>query len=172
MKGSDAFDIGAGVPGWVLRGALAMVVGAIVAVLATGGVGGPMLVVLGVAGLLSTAAPASPAPALLVVLVALTLVATSADPFSAQVLVLVPMVHLLHVGCGIAGLAPMSVRLHLSALRAPAIRFVVVQVGVLGLAALIALAPLGRPPVAVELTAILGVAVIAFLLVSMLNRVD
>jgi hypothetical protein len=154
----------------LLRGVIGLAGGALVVVLAKSGVGGPALVVLGIGVLLSVVLPASPAPALVLLLIALAVVASRWDPFSAPVLVMVPVVHLLHVSCGIAGLVPLRSRLHLSALRAPAKRFVAIQAGVFALVGVLALTPVDRPPAVLELAAIVGVAVIAVLVIGLLNR--
>jgi hypothetical protein len=170
MSNSDAFDIGAGLSGWWLRAVVAGAAGGIVAVLATSGIGGPALVVVGVAGLISVTLPASPAPGLVVTLVALAVLATESGPFSPQVLALIPLVHLLHVGCGIAGLVPASARVHLSALRLPSVRFVGIQAAVFAIAGVMALAPDGRVPPVLEYGAIVGIAVLAVLIIRQVNR--
>jgi hypothetical protein len=170
MTTSDAFDIGAGLPGWLLRGVVALSGGGIVLVLETSGIGGPALVVAGIAALLSVALPASPAPSLMVLLVALAVLATEAGPFSAQVLLLIPLVHLMHTSCGIAGLVPISARVHLAALRAPAVRFVGIQAAVFAIAGVMALAPARRVPPVLEYGAIVGIAVIAVLIIRQVNR--
>ncbi len=167
---SDALEVGAGLPAWLLRGVIALAGGALLLVFAKSGIGGPALVVLGIGALMSVVLPASPAPALVLLLIALAVVTLRWDPFSAQVLVTVPLVHLLHVGCAIAGLVPLRSRVHLSALRGPAIRFVAIQAGVFGLVGVLALTPVERPPAVLELGAIVGVAVIAVLVIGLLNR--
>lgn len=168
--GSDALDLGAGLPGWTLRVVIAVLSGAIVVVLMGGGLGGVALVLLAAAALMSVAVPASPAPALVVVLVAMSVVAIGTDPFAFHVLAMIPLVHLLHVACGLAGLLPRGARVHPGALRVPAIRFLVVQTGVFALAGLVALVPTGRSPAVLEFLAIVGVAAIALLVVWWPNR--
>jgi hypothetical protein len=167
---SDALEVGSGLPAWLLRGVIGLAGGALVLVLANSGIGGPALVVLGIGVLLSMVLPASPAPGLVLLLIALVVLASRWQPFSAQVLVMVPLVHLLHVSCGIAGLVPLRSRLHLSALRRPSTRFVAIQAGVFALVGLLAVTPVERPPAVLELGAIVGVAVIAVLVIGLLNR--
>jgi hypothetical protein len=94
------------------------------------------------------------------------------EPFDGEVLLMVPMVHLLHVSCGIAGLVPLRSRLHLAALRAPALRFMSIQAGVFALLGVLALTPVEHPPALLELGAIIGVAVMAVLVIVLLNRSD
>jgi hypothetical protein len=161
MSSQDALDLGPGLPGWVLRVVIGLVAGVMVAVLVDGGIGGVALILLVFGGAISVLMPASPAPALVIVLVAMSLVAIGGDAFRLEVLVLVPLVHALHVLCGVAGLLPARSRVHLGAFKAPAIRFVAVQAGVFGLAGVLAVLPAGRGVAALELLAILGVAAIA-----------
>lgn len=170
MTRSDAFELGPGLPAVLLRAVIALVCGGLVLILANTGIGGPVLVVLGLGAVMSVVMPASPAPALVLALVAMSVVAARPDPFAVEVLVLVPLVHLLHVGCGIAGLVPLRSRVHLAALRAPAVRFVAIQAGVFALVGVMALAPAGRPPAVLELGALLGVAVLAALVAALLSR--
>jgi hypothetical protein len=170
MTHDDALELGAGLPGWTARAFVAVVVSAIIAVLAVAGLGGVAIVLLGIAGVVAVIMPASPAPALILVLVAMSVVALGGDPFAAHVLILVPLVHLLHVSCAIAGLLPADARVHLAALRAPALRFAGIQAGVFALAGLMALVPPGSRPGALEFAALLGVAAIALLIVWLLRR--
>jgi hypothetical protein len=167
---SDALEVGAGLPGWLLRAVIAVAGGGVVVVVGESGIGGPALVLLGIGALMSVVLPASPAPALVLLLVALAVVAVGLEPFDGEVLLLVPLVHLLHVSCGIAGLVPLRSRLHLGALKAPAVRFVAIQAGVFALVGVLALTPVEHPPALLELAAIIGVAVMAVLVIGLLNR--
>ena len=167
---ADALELGSGVPGWLTRVAVAVVGGAIVAVLAAGGIAGAALGLLGLAAVLSVAMPSSPAPALVLVLVAFSVAVLGSDPFTVHVLVLIPLVHLFHVTCSIAGLLPGRARVHLAALRAPAVRFLAIQAGVFAFAGLLALVPVDRVSAPLEVLAIGGVGAIAVALVWLLNR--
>jgi hypothetical protein len=167
---SDALELGRGLPGWMLRVVIAGVVGAIVGLLVAGGIAGAALVLLVLAAVISVVMPASPGPALVVILAAISVVAVGGDPFTARVLVLVPLVHLLHVSCGIAGLLPVRARVHPVALRAAGVRFVAIQAGVFGLVGLMALMPTGRTPAALELAAIVGVAAITPIVLWLLSH--
>ena len=161
---SSPIELGAGVPAVALRGVIGLASAGIVVVLANSGIGGPALVVIGLAALMSVGAPASPAPALVVLLVAVSVVAIGGNPFAPWVLVLVPLVHLLHVSCAVAGLMPARARIRPSALRPAALRFLAIQAGVFALAGLIAIAPTGRVPEALEMIAVGGIAAIAIIL--------
>ncbi|HEV2781569.1 MAG TPA: hypothetical protein VGX25_19470 [Actinophytocola sp.] len=167
---TEALELGRGFPAWLLRMFIAGVAGTILGVLVSGGIGGAALVLLALAAVISVAMPASPAPALVVILAAMSVVALGGDPFSARVLVLIPLVHLLHAGCGIAGLLPARARVHPAALLAAGVRFVAIQAGVFGLVGLMALVPTGRTPAALELVAIVGVAAITPIVLWLLSH--
>ncbi len=160
----STIELGTGLPAIALRLVIASTGAGIVAVLGNGGIGGPALVLIALAALMSAGAPASPAPALVVLLVALSVLAIGGDAVNPRVLALVPLVHLLHVSCALAALMPWRARIRLSALRAPAIRFVAIQGGVFALAGVMAVAPTGRVPGFVEMVAVAGIAAIALIL--------
>jgi hypothetical protein len=167
---ADVFEVGKGLPGWTLRALIAATSGAIILLLMAHGIGGAAIVLLIIAALISIVLPASPAPTLALVIVAVGVVAFGSDSFAGYVLALVPLVHLLHVTCAIAGMLPLNSRVHLAALRVPAIRFASIQAAVFALAGMMALVPAGRLPAALEFTAILGLAGIAVLVIWLLNR--
>lgn len=156
----DGLDLGRGLPAWLLRVVIAGAAGGIVAVLAAQGIAGAALILLGAAALISVAVPASPGPTLVIVLVALSVLIVNPDPFSPRVLALVPLVHLLHVSCAIAGALPRVARVHLSALRAPFVRWIAIQAGVFALAGIIALTPSQWRSAPLELAAIVGMVAI------------
>jgi len=160
----DGLVVGRGVPALVLRVAIFVVGLAIVLVPLQEGTTIGTFIVLVPAVLASVYSPASPAPAAVVIVAALLLALTDGDPLRVQVLALIPLVHLFHVTCGIAGVLPVAGRLHLRALRAPALRFVLVQVVVFALAGLAALLPSGRVPVPFEIVGLAGLAGIGLLL--------
>lgn len=167
----STIELRSGFPAVTLRILILLAGGGIVVVLGSGGVGGPALVLVGLGVVMSAGVPASPAPVLVILLVSVSLVAIGGSPFHVRVLLLVALVHLLHVGCALAGLMPLRSRIRLSALKAPAIRFVSIQAGVLALAGAMALAPTGRVPAALEFVAIAGIAVIAVILWRLVHRV-
>jgi hypothetical protein len=170
VNSGEAGQLGRGLPGWTLRGAVALVAAGILAVLMANGMAGVALGLLGLGLLLSVLMPSSPAPTLVLVLVALSVVALGSSPFTAHMLLLVPLVHLFHVCCAIAGLLPANSRVHPAALRAPAIRFAAIQAGVFALVGLLALVPSDRASAPMELAAMIGVAGIAGLLLWLLLR--
>jgi hypothetical protein len=149
--------VGRGFPALVLRGVILLVGLAIVVVPFQEGVTVGTLIVLLPAVLASVYAPASPAPA-------------DGDPLRPEVLVLIPLVHLFHISCGLAGAVPANGRVHLSALRAVAVRFLLVQAIMAVIVALAAWLPTGRVDPVLEGAALVGLAGVA-LLVVWLQRV-
>ncbi|OLF11050.1 hypothetical protein BLA60_13665 [Actinophytocola xinjiangensis] len=153
--------VGRGVSAWWLRVAVAVSGAAILGIplLERPVVGLAVLVGLAVAG--SVYAPASPAPAAAIVGAAVTVVLSGDDPLRPAVLAMIPAVHLFHVSCGLAGILPVHGRLHLVALRRPALRVLAVQGVTFVLAGVAAVLPTGRVPVVVEVFALVGLVVIA-----------
>lgn len=170
MSARDALLVGRGVPASVLRVAILVVGVAIVVVPLRAGVTAGTFFVLLPAVLASVYAPASPAPAMVVVMAAILVTMAGGDPLRAEVLVLVPLVHLFHVTCGIAGVLPAAGRVHMSALRMPLLRFLLVQAVMVVLVALAALLPVGRTPPVLEAVGLLALTGVA-LLVLWLHRV-
>jgi hypothetical protein len=166
----ETYELRAGLPGWLIRLAIAVAAGAICVVLAVSGVAGVALGLLGLAALMSVAMPSSPAPMLLLVVTALSVAVVGAGPFSWPVLTMIPLVHLFHLTCSLAGLLPARSRVHLAALRRPARRFLGIQAVTFALAGLTALIPAGRSLPAFEFAAIIGVAALALLLAWLLDR--
>ncbi|GAA1261133.1 hypothetical protein GCM10009634_00700 [Saccharothrix xinjiangensis] len=161
------FELRAGLPGWVLRAAIAVTGGAVAAVLAGVGVEAPALALYLVLAVAAAAIPASAAAALLIAYPAAAVVfATDGTPWPA-VLALVVLLHLVHVLCAYAAVVPLASRVHPEALAAPARRFVLVQLSVFALAGLVALVPGGRTAVPVEVVGLacaVGLVLVAVLL--------
>lgn len=166
----DALLVGKGLPGYVLRIAVLAVGAAIVLVPLSEGTTIGTLFVLAPAVLAASYSPASPVPAAVIVTVAVLVALADGDPLRAQVLVLIPLVHLFHVLCGIAGVLPAAGRLHLRALRSPALRFLLVQAMVFVVVLLCALLPTGRTASVFEVVGLVGLTGLA-LLVLWLQRV-
>jgi hypothetical protein len=167
---AGALVVGRGMPAAVLRLAILVVGAAIVLVPLREGTTTGTLVILLPAVLASVYAPASPAPAGVVISVAVLVALVDLGPLRAEVLVLIPLVHLFHVVCGLAGVLPASGRVHLRALRAPALRFLLVQAVMAVVVVLVALLPAGRTPPLLEVVGLVGLAGIAAL-VLVLQRV-
>jgi hypothetical protein len=161
----DGLVIARGVPASMLRVAILVIGTAIIIVPLREGVTVGPLVVLLPAVLASAYAPASPAPAGVIIGAAALAALVDGDPLRVSVLVLISLVHLFHLACGLAGVVPAACRLHLRALRAPALRFLLVQ-GVLAvLVILAALLPTGRTAPVLEAFGLVGLALIAVLVV-------
>lgn len=169
MKG-ELLEVGRGLPGWSPRIVIAAAAGGIVAVLLASGIQGAALVLVALAVVLSLGMPSSPAPTLVLVLVGLSVLVTGSDPFTGPVLVLIPLVHLFHVSCAIAGTLPAKSRVHPAALRAPVLRFVAIQAGVFALAGLLALVRVDHVTAPLEIIALAGLAAVAFLLIWLIYR--
>ena len=167
---AEAGELGRGLPGWLLRVPAALACLVMVAVLAAERTEPAVLVAFGVVSLLAVALPASPAPALVIVLAAVLIAVDDPDPLRPAVLAMVPAVHLLHVACALAGMLPLRSRLHLAALRRPAVRYLMVQTGVFLVAGLAALVPRGTTPAVLEALAMLSVAALALVVARLLHR--
>jgi hypothetical protein len=167
---SNALVVARGVPASVLRLAI-LVIGTVIIIvpLREGVTIGPVVVLLP-AVLASAYAPASPAPAGVVIGAAALAALAGGDPLRVEVLVLIPLIHLFHITCGLAGVVPAAGRLHLRALRAPVLRFLLVQGVMAVLVTLAALLPTGRIPPLFEAVGLVGLALIA-VLVLWLQRV-
>ncbi|WP_018683251.1 hypothetical protein [Actinokineospora enzanensis] len=167
--GEDGLDVGRGVSAWWLRaGAGAAAAGILIDLLTHHA----SLFLLLTAALLSLACvllPASPAPLVLIGLAALVITIDGGSPFRPGVLVLIPLTHLLHLSCSLAGLLPDGARLDPRAVRPTLRRAAIVQVITFTIVGIAALVPLGRTPEPVELIALLSIAGLA-LAVIVLDR--
>jgi hypothetical protein len=170
VSASDGLVVGRGMPALALRGTLLAVGVAILVVPLSEGITAGTFVILLPAVLASVYAPASPAPAGVVVVAAVLAALADDDPLRPGVLVLIPLVHLFHVTCGIAGALPVAGRVHLRALRAPVLRFLLIQAVMAVVVVLVALLPTGRNAPLLEALALVGLAVVA-LVVTWLQRV-
>lgn len=167
----SVMDGRATLPAWSLRPLVGAVASAQLAVLWVDGAPPGALIVLGLIALSAVLVPASPAAGMLGGGAAILLaVFGEGDPVRPMVLATVVLVHLLHVITGVSAVVPQGARIHLGALRRPALRFVVVQGVVLALAGLAALLPRGATPAIVEIAALLGVTIIAAIAVVLLWR--
>ncbi len=162
---ADALVVGKGVPGWLLRAVILVTGTAIVYLPLSEGTTIGTLGLLLPAVLASVYAPASPSPAGVVIVAAVLLALKDLDPLRAEVLAMVPLVHLFHVTCGIAGVLPASGRVHAGALRPTVLRFLLIQAVTAAVVVLIALLPEGRTQPLVEVLALAGLAGVALLAV-------
>jgi hypothetical protein len=164
-------DLGAAVPDWTLRLLLAAVAGMLCAMLSTQGLPPGVLIILGLVGLAVVLVPASPAAAVLGGGTAILLAAYSeGDPVRPAVLACIVLVHLLHVVAGQAAIIPRGTRIHLRALRRPALRFLVIQAVVFALVGLAMLLPHAVTPALIEVAALLAVTSLAVFVMFLLRR--
>jgi hypothetical protein len=157
--------VGKGIPGYALRVLILVTGAAMILVPLTEDVTFGTLVLLVPTVLASAYAPSSPAPAGAVIIVGVLVALADGPALRPEVLVLVPVVHLFHVACGIAGVLPAAGRLHRSALVAPAVRFLLVQAAVFAFVLVAALMPAGRTVAVIEVAALAAVAALAVLVV-------
>jgi hypothetical protein len=162
---ADGLVVGRGMPAFVLRGLILVVGVALLVVPLREGITVGTLVVLLPAVLASVYAPASPAPAGVVIISAALAALAADDPLRPEVLVLVPLVHLFHITCGLAGAMPAAGRVHLRALRRPALRFLLIQAVMAAVVVLAALLPTGRNAPLLEAVALVGLAGVALVIV-------
>ena len=160
---ADALVVGRGLPAYLLRVAIVVVGAAIVFLSFSEGITTGTFVLLLPAVLVSAYAPASPAPAAVIVVAAVLLTLADGDPLRAGVLAVIPLVHLFHVVCGLAGVVPVSGRVHLRALRTTLVRFLLVQAGTAVVVVLVAVLPSARTSPVVEVVALVAVAGLALL---------
>jgi hypothetical protein len=170
VSGRDALVVGRGVPALALRVAILVVGLVIVFVPLHAGVTVGSLVVLLPAVLASAYAPASPVPAGVIIAAAVLIALSGDDPLRPEVLVLIPLVHLFHIACGLAGVVPVHGRVHARALVAPGLRFLLVQAIMAVLVVVAALLPDGLSAPLFEAVTLVGLAGVA-VLVIFLQRV-
>ncbi|MFC4854015.1 hypothetical protein [Actinophytocola glycyrrhizae] len=161
----EALVVGGGVPAVLLRVVVLAAGIAILFVPLQEGTTTGTVVLLLPAVLVSAYAPASPAPAVVVVVAAVLLTLGGDDPFRPEVLVMIPLVHLFHVACGLAGVVPAAGRVHLSALRATVLRFLLIQAVTAAVVVLAALLPAARTQPVVEVLALVGLTAVVLLAV-------
>ena len=167
---TEAGELGRGLPAVLLRLLTGLACLAVVGVLTAAGTETPALIFVAVVGLLAACLPASPAPALFIAVAAGMLVVNDAEPLSPALFLMIPLVHLIHVTCAIAGMLPLRARVHLAALKRPAVRYLMVQTCVFLLAGLAALVPHGATPAVLEAVALLSVTALALVIAKMVHR--
>ncbi|MFD1045989.1 hypothetical protein ACFQ1S_10655 [Kibdelosporangium lantanae] len=126
--------------------------------------------ILGLLGTLCVLVPASPAPAMVIITTALSVAIAVPAPLSVGVLVLLPLVHVVHIGSAVAAVIPGTARVHLAALRPAMIRFVAVQLGTFALAGIAALVPNATTPTVFEVVGLLGAAVLALIAARLIMK--
>jgi hypothetical protein len=158
-----------GVSAWTLRGAVLGAVVLITLLLLAHGVA--LAGVIGALGVVAVLVPSSPAPGLVIITTAICAAMTFDSPLDITVLVLLPLVHLVHIGSALAAVIPGTARVHLSALRPAAIRFAVVQTTALAVALVAAIVPKGITPTVLEIAGLLAaVILVAFAAMVILKR--
>jgi hypothetical protein len=163
-------ELGPGLPNWVLR--LVLLGGSVasVALLLGDGIAGVVLAFLFVVALVTAGLPASPAPALLIGAVAVTLTVAGGDALRPEVLIEIPLLHLVHVVASLTSLVPIRAVIRPAALLRPARRFLVVQIAVFAVVGLAEILPTGRNTTVVELAGLVGALGLVVLAIYALTR--
>jgi hypothetical protein len=160
-------------PGWLPRLGCGLLVAGICAVLLADGLAPAAVVVAFAAGMLGMVAPASLAAGAVLAIAGVGLVTGHpGEPFRPEVLALVPLCHLLHVLSAHCVVVPARARVHPAALRLPLLRWLAVQAVVLGLIGVLALVPQRRTSVLVEVSAIVALAGLLAVAVTLARRRD
>jgi hypothetical protein len=162
-------ELGAGWPGWLPRLFVLLVGLAATAVLFGHDIDDIALVFVFVFALIVPAIPATPAPAILIGAIAVAVTAGSGDALRPEVLLEIPLLHLVHVGSSFAAVVPIRSIVQPAAVRKPLTRFLAVQVATFVVVGVAALLPTGRNPTVVELAGLIastGLVVLAIRLVS------
>ncbi|MFC6091221.1 hypothetical protein [Saccharothrix lopnurensis] len=166
----ERIELRPGLPGWVLRAAIALTCGAVAAVLAAVGVESPALALYLAIAVAAAAIPTTAAAALLIGYPAVAVVFATDGPSWPAVLALVVLLHLVHVLCAYAAVLPLHSRIHPEALGAPARRFALVQLSVFALAGLVTLLPARRTDAPVELIGLACAVGLVLVTVLLLRR--
>jgi hypothetical protein len=166
----DVVELGPGWPGWVLRAVVLAAGLGSVSVLLGDGFASIVLGLMFAFAFVVPALPASPAPAILIGAVAIAVTAIGGDPLRPEVLIAIPLLHLVHAASSVAAFVPLRAVVQPRALLAPARRFVLVQLVVFAVVAVAAVLPTGRNTTIVELAGLLASAGLVALAIRLLTR--
>lgn len=170
MTDRTVVELGPGMPNWVLRLGLLAVSVASVALLLGDGIAGVVLVFLFAVALVAAGLPSSPAPALLIGAVAVAVTVVGGDQLRPEVLIEIPLLHLVHVVSALTSLVPLRAVIRPAALLRPARRFVTVQIAVFTIVGLAEILPTGRNTTVVELAGLVGATGLVALAIYALTR--
>jgi hypothetical protein len=149
-------ELGSGWPGWVPRVVLLLAgVGAATTLLGNG-VTGIALVFIFVFALLVPLVPATPSAAILIGAVAIAVAAGPGPALRPEVLIEIPLLHLVHVVAALSALVPLNAVIQPAALWPPVRRFLVVQAVTFAVAGVSAALPTGRNTTVVELAGLIA----------------
>ncbi|HVV17954.1 MAG TPA: hypothetical protein VHF06_00870 [Pseudonocardiaceae bacterium] len=163
-------ELGSGWPAWVLRLALLITAGTSVGLLLGDGIAVVVVVFLFVVAVVTAELPGSPAPAVLIGAVAIAVTAVNGDPLRPEVLIEIPVLHLVHVLSSLSALVPLRAVIQPRALLRPARRFVTVQIAVFAVVALAEALPTGRNTTVVELAGLVAATGLVMLAIRVLTR--
>jgi hypothetical protein len=163
-------ELGGGWPGWVPRAILLAASLGATAALVGSGVDGIALAFIFVFALLVPLFPASPAPAVLIGAIAVAVTAGGGDALRPEVLIEIPLLHLVHVAGAFAALVPVGAVIRPAALLRPAARFVAVQAATFAVVGVAALLPTGRNTTVVELAGLVAATGLVILAIRLMAR--
>jgi len=149
-------ELGSGWPGWVPRLVLLLAgVGAATALLGSG-VTGIALAFVFLFALVVPVVPATPSAAILIGAVAIAVAAGPGPALRPEVLIEIPLLHLVHVTAALSALVPLNAVIQPAALWPPTRRFVLVQAVTFTAVGLAAALPTGRNTTVVELAGLIA----------------
>jgi hypothetical protein len=162
-------ELGSGWPGWLLRLIVLLAgLGAATALLGNG-TNNLALAFVFLFALVVPAIPSTPAPAILIGAIAVAVTAGNGDALRPEVLLEIPLLHLVHVSSSLAALVPLRAVIKPAALLRPLRRFLAVQVATFAVVGVATLLPTGRNPTVVELAGLVastGLVVLAIRVVA------
>jgi hypothetical protein len=166
----DSVELGAGWPGWVPRVVLLLAGVGAAAALAGNGVDGLALAFILLFALVVPLVPATPSAAILIGAVAVAVAAGPGPALRPEVLVEIPLLHLVHVAAALSALVPYNAVIQPAALWPAARRFVVVQAVTFAVVGVAAALPTGRNTTVVELAGLIASTGLVILAIRMVVR--
>ncbi|HYS34763.1 MAG TPA: hypothetical protein VEO01_03865 [Pseudonocardiaceae bacterium] len=166
----NGVELGGGWPGWVPRVVLLLAGVGAAAALAGNGVDGIALGFIFLFALVVPLLPATPAAAILIGAVAIAVTAGPGPALRPEVLVEIPLLHLVHVAAALSALIPLNAVIQPAALWAPVRRFVVVQAVTFAVVGVAAALPTGRNTTVVELAGLIASTGLVMLAIGMVVR--
>jgi hypothetical protein len=163
-------ELGRGWPGWVPRVVLLLAgLGAATALLGHG-VESIAMGFIFVFAVLVPLVPATPSAAILIGAVAVAVAAGPGPALRPEVLIEIPLLHLVHVTAALSALVPHNAVIQPAALWPPVRRFVLVQAVTFAVVGLAAVLPTGRNTTVVELAGLIASTGLVILAIRMVVR--
>jgi hypothetical protein len=163
-------ELGRGWPGWVPRVVLLLAGAGAATALLGNGVDGIAMGFIFVFALLVPLVPATPSAAILIGAVAVAVAAGPGAALRPEVLIEIPLLHLVHVAAALSALVPYNAVIQPAALWPAARRFVVVQAVTFAVVGVAAALPTGRNTTVVELAGLIASTGLVILAIRMVVR--